>query len=579
MKTITSANATFMDTTDDNQLSIYISSNHPTVQILNTTSGSYTPDWSEENLQLTADAYVDTTKITSGLDIVWYQNSVSEATKIGTGITLTIATNVLGTNPIMTYICMVKYGGAVASKDITFSKYEVEDLQIGGRNLLRWTQGLPITATRNGPDGVSAYNSGMADNLVATDNGLKLQFSSASSDSMSIPLAADGCVENGETYTLSFDYRGNITSPGTLFFLQRTAPNSSVNLAAMSTLVANETEWQHYEATFSSATINDRVNYQILLFYGLQSYTSDNWIEIKKESLKLEKGNKKTAWTPAIEDTIGTPGAAGADAVTFQVYSSTGYALSTNAPTAILQTFAYIGDIAISAGATYQWYRYGDDDWTAISGATNSYFTVSRDDVAFSNSYMCKMQFNGAEYVGVVTIDDKNDSNKIFTIKPSNYVAGDLWIVGVDYVPAGIEVGTLLKAEHTNAAYEDADWVASLKYDSKIDELQSNIDTYNQYFSFDSTDGLKISAKDDNGTPSQFSTSLTNERLSFNYGNEAIAYINGTKMNIKEAEIESPLTVTGKYSGSTMLQAPVINIGNFSIIVEGNGSLSIVANT
>ena len=72
---------------------------------------------------------------------------------------------------------------------------------------------------------------------------------------------------------------------------------------------------------------------------------------------------------------------------------------------------------------------------------------------------------------------------------------------------------------------------------------------------------------------------MTNERLAFNYGNEAVAYIDGTKMNIKEAEIELPLTVTGRYSGSTMLQAPVINIGNFSIVVESNGSLSIVANT
>ena len=90
---------------------------------------------------------------------------------------------------------------------------------------------------------------------------------------------------------------------------------------------------------------------------------------------------------------------------------------------------------------------------------------------------------------------------------------------------------------------------------------------------------MKISARDANGTESKFSTSLTNERLSFNYGNESVAYINGTKMNIKEAEIESPLTITGKYSGSTMLQAPVINIGNFSIIVESNGSLSFVANT
>lgn len=457
--------------------------------------------------------------------------------------------------------------------------YDVVDLQIGGRNLLRWTQGLPITATRNGSDGISSYNGPTSGVLSATDNGAKLTFDSNTNVAISIPLAADGCVENNEIYTLSFDYRGNITSPGILFFLQRTTPNVSINLSSISTLIANETEWQHYEVTFSSSTLNDRVNYQILLFYGLASYTTDNWIEIKKESLKLEKGNKKTAWTPAIEDTVGTPGAAGADAVTFQVYSNTGYALSTNTPTATLQTFAYIGDIAISAGAAYQWYEYGASSWVAISGATDSYLTVDREDVAFSKSYKCVMTFNDAEYIGVVTLDDKNDANKVFTEKPSNYTAGDIWIVGVDYAPIGVEVGTLLRAEHTNATYEDADWVTSLKYDKAIADLQENIETYNQYFSFDSTEGLKISAKDDNGTPSQFSTSLTNERLSFNYGDEAIAYINGTKMNIKEAEIESPLTVTGKYSGSTMLQAPVINIGNFSIIVESNGSLSIVANT
>jgi hypothetical protein len=286
--------------------------------------------------------------------------------------------------------------------------------------------------------------------------------------------------------------------------------------------------------------------------------------------------NKKFNWVKAKAGDAGQPGG---DAVTFQVYSNNGYALSINTPTITLQTFAYVGDIKIQSGATYQWYRYSSADWTAISGAINSYLTVSRDDVAFSNSYMCKMQFNNAEYVGVATVDDKNDSNKVFTTKPSNYAVGDLWIVGVDYIPTGVEVGTLLRAEHTNTVYADADWITATKYDDKINNLQSNIETYNQYFSFDSADGLKISAKDDNGTPSQFSTSLTNERLSFNYGNEAIAYINGTKMNIKEAEIESPLTVTGKYSGSTMLQAPVINIGNFSIIVESNGSLSIVANT
>jgi hypothetical protein len=292
--------------------------------------------------------------------------------------------------------------------------------------------------------------------------------------------------------------------------------------------------------------------------------------------LSWSKINTGLTGTDGKDGNAGTPGA---DAVTFQIYSSNGYALSINNPTVTLQTFAYIGDIAITAGAIYQWYVYNDSGWTAISGGTNAYLTITREDVAFSKSYMCKMTFGGVEYTSVATIDDKNDENKVFTTKPSNYAAGDLWVVGVDYAPAGVAVGTLLRAEHTNATYGDVDWVIATKYDKELNDLKDNIETYNQYFSFDSAEGLKISAKDNNGTPSQFSTSLTNERLSFNYGNEAIAYINGTKMNIKEAEIESPLTVTGKYLGSTMLQAPVINIGNFSIIVESNGSLSIVANT
>lgn len=280
---------------------------------------------------------------------------------------------------------------------------------------------------------------------------------------------------------------------------------------------------------------------------------------------------------PFVSD--GAVGAPGGDAVTFQVYSSNGYALSTSTPTITLQTFAYAGDTEITADATYQWYAYSDGVWSLISGETLGYLDVSRDDVSFSNSYMCKMTFNGVEYTDVATIDDRNDTNAVFSSKPSAYIAGDFWIVGTDYAPPGKTVGTLLRAEHTNTIYSDSDWVIGTKYDEQIEELKDNLDVYNQYFSFDSTDGLRISARDASGATSEFSTSLTNERLAFNYGDEAIAYIDGTKMNIKEAEIESPLTVTGKYSGSTMLQAPIINIGNFSIVVESNGSLSIVANT
>ena len=274
----------------------------------------------------------------------------------------------------------------------------------------------------------------------------------------------------------------------------------------------------------------------------------------------------------------GADGVPGDDAVTFQVYSSDGYILSNSTPRITLQTFAYIGDTQITGDVIYQWYQIKDGASTAITGANGSSYDVYHSEVSFTNTYMCTMTFRGVDYSGVVTIDDKNDVNTVFSSKPISYSAGDIWVVGADYIPSGIEIGTVLKAEHTNNTYADSDWVAATKYDEHIKALEDNITQYNQYFSFDSQEGLRISARDSNGNASQFSTTLSNDRLSFNQGDESVAYIESNKLKIKEAEIVSPLTVTGKYSGSTMQQAPIINIGNFSIVVESNGSLSIVAN-
>ena len=252
--------------------------------------------------------------------------------------------------------------------------------------------------------------------------------------------------------------------------------------------------------------------------------------------------------------------------------------MSKDTPLITLQTFAYIGDVPIEAGATYQWYRHNDTDWEIIADATYPYLNVSHTDVSFSCSYMCKMIFNGVKYVGVVTIDDKNNVNTVFSSKPSSYMVGDIWVVGEDYVPNGVEIGTVLRTEHTSDTYSDEDWVTATKYDKKLQSLKDDIDTYNKYFSFDTQKGLEICAKDEEGKRSKFSTALTHTQLSLNYDDEAVAYIGGPKMHIKEAEIESPLTVTGKYSGSAMTQAPVINFGAFSLIIESNGSFSIISN-
>lgn len=351
--------------------------------------------------------------------------------------------------------------------------------------------------------------------------------------------ATAGGVPTGTSVTLDvIGYKGSIRSATTVGTI---IGKPSAGMAV--TVLSNGTTDTKIKIDITSALTSDIADYGALTIP----------ITVNEQVI-----NKIFNWTKA---KAGDVGASGSDAVTFQVYSNNGYALSTSVPTLTLQTFAYIGDIEIQAGATYQWYRHNNTDWVAVSGATNSYFNVSRDDVTFSNNYMCKMQFNGTEYVGVVTIEDKNDENKVFASKPSNYFAGDLWIVGTDYTPSGFTVGTMLRAEHTNSTYADSDWVAATKYDDEIDSLKDLVDPYKQYFSVDSTNGLRV------GDASIHNNTLT------------VSRIETTAINTKEMKVESPLTVTGKYSGSTMIQAPIINLGNFSLVIESNGSLSVVSNT
>ena len=698
-KTFHSSAVTFLDRTDERKLEVYISSNHPTVQIKNQNTGEYTPDWSTTNLQLSAEVYIDSQEITTDTQTVisWYTKIGNTETLVGSGESLKISSNVLTTNPIITYICKATYQNVNALSQLTFTRVDtgangadgtsvnikgtatsvsaisdtnyytitydgsdVSNAQLsdsymyngdlytcvdsrdgidyfinvgriqgpagkdaksiiltGSAQVFKVSKtnvyipstisvtAIPINTTITGwtysINGGQTFLSAVPTGVVRNGNTVTITGSTFTSNSLVIKTS-DGQYSDVFTIYKAFDGAdgsdGEQGAPAPFAFLTNENISFAANSSGQVALTSFTTNVVAYSGATkvtpiigtisglpSGMTVSTPVtslNEQILTFSiannsDLGSMTSNNGT-ITIPVISPVSANLTLSWSKINAGADGAIGTPGADAVTFQVYSSNGYALSINTPTVTLQTFAYIGDVAITAGATYQWYAYNDSGWTAISGGTNAYLAITREDVAFSKSYMCKMTFNGVEYASVATIDDKNDENKVFTTKPSNYAAGDLWVVGVDYAPAGVTVGTLLKAEHTNVTYGDADWVTATKYDKELNDLKGNIETYNQYFSFDSTEGLKISAKDNNGTPSQFSTSLTNERLSFNYGSEAIAYINGTKMNIKEAEIESPLTVTGKYSGSTMLQAPVINIGNFSIIVESNGSLSIVAN-
>lgn len=121
MAKINSNSITFVDITDSRKLDIYINSNLPTTQIRNSNTGAYSPDWSEINLQLTSDVYLDSKEITPET-IRWYTRVGTMETLVSSSSALTVSTNVLSTNPIITYICRVEYQGIQAFREITFMR-------------------------------------------------------------------------------------------------------------------------------------------------------------------------------------------------------------------------------------------------------------------------------------------------------------------------------------------------------------------------------------------------------------------------------------------------------------------------
>ena len=173
-------------------------------------------------------------------------------------------------------------------------------------------------------------------------------------------------------------------------------------------------------------------------------------------------------------------------------------------------------------------------------------------------------------------LSNADTQNKVYVTKPTQYNEGDLWIVDSNYSPVAYENDvaqtykhpekTMLMATATSQTYSDAHWVEALKYQKELDGVIGDMEKFKQFISIDDT-GLTMQAKGANGAVSEFKTMLTNTELGFYQGAARVAYINNNQLNISKAEITNGLTVSGT--------SPSLKIGNFTIIQETNGSLSI----
>ena len=128
-KTLHSNTITFLDYTDGRKLDVYITSNLPTSQIFDSNNQTYSPNWVVTNLELSANAFLDSQDVTldENTKIEWYMKIGSDAqTYIKDGNSMTVAQNIMSGNVTMiTYICDVYYQDNIkSSEQITFTRID-----------------------------------------------------------------------------------------------------------------------------------------------------------------------------------------------------------------------------------------------------------------------------------------------------------------------------------------------------------------------------------------------------------------------------------------------------------------------
>lgn len=159
------------------------------------------------------------------------------------------------------------------------AQYDIDHLEIGGRNFLRGTADFNT-------DGWSPYDMAIDDIIDVDDPPVPGILKSGLSRGSYISLGQNLSLPAGQEYTVSWYARhidGDMDRRITAY----------LNLSTVTSVAVDSTSWKHYSVTITP-TGNGVTSFTLLAARG------DGIIEIC--GLKLEKGNRATDWTPAPED-------------------------------------------------------------------------------------------------------------------------------------------------------------------------------------------------------------------------------------------------------------------------------------
>ncbi|EER47778.1 phage tail protein/putative Fels-1 prophage host specificity protein [Actinobacillus minor NM305] len=177
---------------------------------------------------------------------------------------------------------------------------KIDGISVGGRNLLRDSE-FNLYNKWGKPQIDFAKNANRRTiKVISTSDRNPVGICSFSSNFTSY-------FQQGETYTLSLFARGNVALD--YIYLMRQDGNN-VNLAKIN--ITSETEFNYYKLTFKSPFTTQQGYFLV----GFRHTSSGRFVEF--HSLKLEKGNVATDWTPAPEDIESSVNAVSADLTTYK---------------------------------------------------------------------------------------------------------------------------------------------------------------------------------------------------------------------------------------------------------------------
>ena len=171
------------------------------------------------------------------------------------------------------------------------------DIMIGGRNL--WPDG----SFERGIHQLTYRNNVMSlqvSNYAGATSGSKSLFLDTRSTDTYVYAGTDMPVTAGKTYTISFDYKIGAEAPLTgssSYVLLKTASGTWLEHIAVPLVLTTDQAWRRTSMTFTVRADAGLLEPRFGIIGAGGSYA---WLAV--DSVKVEEGNKATAWTPATAD-------------------------------------------------------------------------------------------------------------------------------------------------------------------------------------------------------------------------------------------------------------------------------------